>query len=121
MKVDRKIASSETTSVRKVNGNGSICLIPGMTLRTTQPPNHPTWTQTKVILPQKRAIASATRSDLDRSCLAASSNCLIISTLRFVRSSDDPLDAELLERFPGRRAESFFDFMTNPLVFMCRC
>src|SRR4030095_9109761 len=101
MKVDRKIASSETTRVRNVNGNGSICRNPGVELRSIHPPNQTTWTHTKVILPQKLAIASATRSDLVRSCLAASSNCLIISTLRLVRSSDDPLDGPL-ERLPRR-------------------
>ena len=56
----------------------------------TQAPNQTTWTQTKVMLPQKLAIASATRSERVRSCLAASSSLRINSTFRWVRSSTEP-------------------------------
>src|SRR6185369_5803442 len=90
MKVERKIASNETTNVRKVKGNGSICGRPGIMLKPIQPPNQTICTQTKVILPQKLAILSATRSALVRSCLADSSNFRTILTLRFVSSSTDP-------------------------------
>ena len=56
----------------------------------TQAPNQTTWTQTKVMLPQKLAIASATKSERVRSCLAASSSLRINSTFRWVRSSTEP-------------------------------
>jgi hypothetical protein len=62
MNVERKIASSETTSVKKLKGYGSIGLIGSAVLAMIQTVNQPTWTQTKGIDPQKRVIRSATRS-----------------------------------------------------------
>src|SRR5258705_6939431 len=85
--VERKIASRDTTRVRKVKGKGSRCLTPGKELNAIQAPNHTTCTHTNVMLPQKRAITSATRSVGVRCSLAASSNFRTVSTLRLVNSS----------------------------------
>src|SRR6476659_7659412 len=90
MNVDRKIASSETTSVRKVKGNGSMCGSPGKILITIQTPNQMMWTQTKVMLPQNLAMTSATLSAGDRACFADSSSWRISSTFRCVSSCTEP-------------------------------
>src|SRR5690348_534141 len=89
MNVDKKIASRETTSVRKVNGKGSMCGKPGITLIKTQIPNQATCTHTNVMLPQNLAITSATRSEAVRSSLAASSSCLTASIFRWVNLSTE--------------------------------
>src|SRR5687767_15639198 len=62
IKVERKIASSETISVRRVKGKGSTCGMPGIELKTSQLPNQITFTHTNVMLPQKLEILSARRS-----------------------------------------------------------
>src|SRR6185369_3896740 len=91
IKVERKIASNETMSVRKVKGKASTCFIPGIKLKRIQPPNHTTCTHTNVMLPQKFAIFSATRSEGVRCFLAASSSLVTVSTFCSVNwSADEP-------------------------------
>src|ERR1700754_2478736 len=89
IKVERKIASSETMSVRKVNGKGSTCGMPGTTFNRIQLPNQRTCTHTKVMLPQKFAIFSARRSVGVRCLLAASSSRVTVSTFCSVNCSAD--------------------------------
>src|SRR6476469_9796180 len=110
MNVDKKIASNDTTSVRKVKGNGSICGIPGPTLITIHTPNQMTWTQTKVVLPQNFATTSATLSERVRSCLADSSSSLISSTFRCVRSWTEPSSAA---GDPELKSMFFMFFLTS--------
>src|ERR1700741_1053307 len=89
IKVERKIASNETMSVRKVKGNGSTCRTPGIRFRRIQPPNQTTCTHTNVMLPQKFAIFSARRSVGFRCSLAASSSLVTVSTFCSVSCSTD--------------------------------
>src|SRR4030095_4930817 len=89
MKVERKIASSETISVRKVKGKGSTCGMPGNKFKRIQPPNQTTCTHTKVMLPQKFAIFSARRSVGVRCSLESSSSLVTVSTFCSVNSSTD--------------------------------
>src|SRR6185436_2764856 len=89
IKVERKIASSETMSVRKVKGKGSTCGMPGITFKRIQPPNQTTCTHTNVMLPQKLAIFSARRSVGVRCSLAASSSLVTVSTFCSVNCSAD--------------------------------
>src|SRR6185436_16729970 len=96
IKVERKIASNETISVRKVKGKGSTCVIPGITFKRIHPPNQTTCTHTNVTLPQNFAIFSARRSVGVRCSLAASSSLVTVSTFCSVNwSTDGPAD-----RFP---------------------
>src|SRR6185369_5945300 len=96
IKVERKIASSETMSVRKVKGKGSTCRVPGIKLKRIQPPNQTTCTQTNVMLPQNLAIFSARRSVGVRCALASSSSLVTVSTFFSVSCSTD----ERADRFP---------------------
>src|SRR3954447_26187802 len=92
MKVERKIASSDTTKVRNVNGNGSICQAAGMNGKVNtaiQIPNHATWMYTNAIDPTKRLMESARRSVRERSASADFSSWATISTLRLVSSSSE--------------------------------
>src|ERR1700752_1377628 len=89
IKVERKIASSDTMSVRKVKGKGSTCGMPGMAFKRIQPPNHTTCTQTNVMLPQNLAIFSARRSVGVPCSLAASSSLVTVSTFCSVNCSTD--------------------------------
>src|SRR6185369_154990 len=107
IKVERKIASNETMSVRKVKGKGSTCVIPGNTLKRIQPPNQTTCTHTNVILPQNFAIFSATRSVAVRCSLAASSSLVTVSTFCSVNCSAD----EPAGRFPLALTDDVSFFM----------
>src|SRR6185295_304017 len=89
IKVERKIASSETMSVRKVKGKGSTCGRPGIKFIRIQPPNQTTCTHTNVMLPQKLAIFSARRSVDDRCSLASFSSLVTVSTFCSVNCSAD--------------------------------
>src|SRR6188474_1623031 len=89
IKVERKIASSETMSVRKVKGKGSTCRMPGIEFKRIQPPNQTTCTHTNVMLPQKLAIFSASRSVGVRWSLAAFSSLVTVSTFSSVNCSTD--------------------------------
>src|ERR1043165_2841218 len=89
IKVERKIASNETMSVRKVKGKASTCFTPGIKLKNIQPPNQITCTHTNVMLPQNFAIFSATRSEDVRCALAASSSLVTVSTFCSVNCSAD--------------------------------
>src|SRR4051812_37124099 len=92
MNVERKIASSETTNVKNVNGNRSIRHAVGMNGNdeaAIHNANHTTWMYTKFIDPTNRLIASASRSVSDRSASAAFSSSATISTLRRVSSESD--------------------------------
>src|SRR6185503_7557497 len=89
IKVERKIASSETMSVRKVKGKGSTCSMPGIKFKRIQLPNQTTCTHTNVMLPQKLAIFSARRSVRVRCSLAASSSFVTVSTFCSVNWSAD--------------------------------
>jgi hypothetical protein len=67
---DRKMASSDTTKVRKLNGNGSNggrCVMMRV-FATTHPTKKSTWTVANPALPVKRVIAVLTRSASDRCC-----------------------------------------------------
>src|SRR5437660_568283 len=88
MKVDRKIASSETTSVSILNGGGSNrkCLGP-MKFSTSQDPNHKQCTYTNCGLPQNPAMASETMSALVRLECAAYSIRVMASTFLWMTSS----------------------------------
>ena len=96
IKVERKIASKETASVRKVKGNGSTCGKPGSELRRIQALNQVAFTHTKVMLPQNPAIFSAKRSVGVRCSLAASSSFVTVSTFFSVNWSADGS----VDRFP---------------------
>src|SRR5687767_4538259 len=87
IKVERKIASSETISVRRVKGKGSTCGMPGIELKTSQLPNQITFTHTNVMLPQKLEILSARRSVCVLCSLAASSRRVTVSTFCSVNCS----------------------------------
>src|SRR6185369_5502037 len=89
IKVERKIASNETMSVRKVKGKGSTCGKPGITFQRIQPPNQTTCTHTNVMLPQNLAIISARRSVGVRCSLAVSSSLVMVSTFCSVNCSTD--------------------------------
>src|SRR6185295_4897414 len=89
IKGERKIASNETISVRKVKGKGSTCRIPGIKFKRIQPPNQTTCTHTNVMLPQNFAIFSATRSEGVRCFLASSSSLVTVSTFCSVNCSAD--------------------------------
>src|ERR1044072_3122352 len=89
IKVERKIASNETMSVRKVKGKASTCRIPGIKFKRIQLPNQTTCTHTNVMLPQKLAIFSATRSEGVRCFLASSSSLVTVSTFCSVNCSAD--------------------------------
>src|SRR6185503_3435725 len=89
IKVERKIASSETMRVRKVKGKGSTCGMPGIKFKNIQLVNQTTCTHTNVMLPQKLAIFSARRSVRVRCSLAASSSFVTVSTFFSVNWSAD--------------------------------
>src|SRR4051812_1427670 len=82
MKDDRKIASSDTHSVRKVNGYGSKRGSDGIVFQPIQAANRIVWTQTNPMWPQNRATSSATRSAHVRLRLDQRSIERILSTLR---------------------------------------
>jgi len=87
MKDDRKIASSDTTSVRKVKGYGSKCGKPGMTFQPIHSVKITACAQTKRMLPQKRATSSAARSARERCRSDNCSSLRIACTFSRVRSS----------------------------------
>ena len=87
MKVERKIASRETTSVRKLKGQGSIYFVGRTVLAMTHTENQMTCTQTKAIEPQNRVIQSAIRSADDCWACAARSRSAMDFTFCAVSSS----------------------------------
>ena len=99
-KIARKIASSDTTRVRKLNGKGSNGATPGTAPRFTaiQSVNPITWAATKAALPATWVSASLRRSAEVRSCIAARSSCAIARTLRSVCAVTPPLSVACLAR-----------------------
>src|SRR4030095_7434464 len=92
MKVERKIASRETTNVRNWNGYGSKRMAwgtPGRKCQNIHPPNQATCTEPEAILPQKWVIASAMRSAGERLAALVASSWAISSILRCVSASRD--------------------------------
>src|SRR3954463_14283680 len=113
MKEAMKIDSIEAHIVRKVKGYGSQCGRPGMLLTANQAPNTTACTQTKWMLPQKRATKAAVRSAKLGSATASSSSSFTVRTLRRVISaacawgaSSGDMAAVLAQPFPAadRRA-----------------
>src|SRR6185503_9563485 len=114
IKVERKIASNETMSVRKVKGKASTCRIPGIKFKRIQPPNQTTCTHTNVMLPQKFAIFSATRSEGVRCFLAASSSLVTVSTFCSVNCSADGPAVRFPLGFPATLTDDVSFFMKLP-------
>src|SRR6185295_16383198 len=108
IKGERKIASNETMSVRKVKGKASTCRIPGIKFKRIQPPNQTTCTHTNVMLPQKFAIFSATRSEGVRCFLASSSSLVTVSTFCSVNCSADGPAGRFALEFPATLTVLFF-------------
>src|SRR5688572_15726266 len=109
--VDRKIASNETMSVRKVKGKGSICAIPGIEFTRIQPPNQATCTHTNLMLPQKLAIFSAKQSEGVRCSLAACSSLVTVSTFCSVNCSADKPAGEFPLAAPAKLTDDVFFFI----------
>ena len=83
-KIDRKIASRDTISVRNAKGNGSTGRQPGTSpvFQTIQPANQTTWTAANHPVPAIRATASEKRSDADSRARSAASSCATAATFR---------------------------------------
>src|SRR5678815_5798531 len=111
IKVERKIASNETISVRKVKGKGSTCRIPGIKFERIQPPNQTTCTHTNVMLPQNFAIFSAKRSEGVRCSLAASSSLVTVSTFCSVNCSADGPAGRFPLAVPAKLTDDLSFFM----------
>src|SRR4029453_15634965 len=88
MKVERKMASRETTSVKKLKGYGSIGWIGKAVLPTIHPANQTTWAQTNKIDPHNRVMRSATISAKVCLACAAFSSFAMVLTFRSVSLID---------------------------------